>query len=430
MSNILQTYQHYMGAISYAAFMLFVFLLPFPWDFSQPVLIVWLIAWALEFRWLKRPDLRDGVKPLVPLLLIAVLVAWEALSLLWAEDRLSGWHLVSRHLPLLALVVIGLFGVNEEYKPIRIKSALIAGCLIATACYLMVVYWLQRMGKLDKLPGSWYWTMLGSPHLLPLKHRFYYCLPMLLAIGFSADVFEYYRHRFSTLSAALTVGVADMILVAAVFLTGSRTMMLLLPLLAVVMFFQHYRDRYRWAITAGVVALFAAFLFFGFRYQPRMREMRENVSSRLNNTDSQIKEPRTYIWRVIVKHPSDYGLLGMGAGSADAYLLRQYDAEMKTEKYYWELRDKRYGSHNQYLNVWMELGPLALLLLLFLVVGSPFFLCGKVRQDAVILCLLLGMGLLTETAANRMSGIFILCTMLVLVIAEGCRTDSPPPAHR
>ena len=126
---------------------------------------------------------------------------------------------------------------------------------------------------------------------------------------------------------------------------------------------------------------------------------------------------------------SDYGVWGLGVGSADAYLLKKYEVRKANESFYVELLNKQYGPHNQYLKEWMELGPIAMLLLLFIVVGSPFFLKGAVRRDTIILGMLFGIGLFTETILGRMSGIFIVCTMLVLVIAEGWHKDSLPPVH-
>ncbi len=427
MPAIVHTYQRYIGALNYALFMLLMFLLPFPWHFVQPVTVIWLIAWVLEGRWLQRSNFRLS-KGLIPMLLLVLFVGWEALSLLWSLNPKQGAQDLTMHLPVLAMALIGLFGVNDNYKAINIKQALIIGCLVAVACYLMTIYWYYSIGHLRRDTQYFWWSCLGDGLIGKIKHRFYLAMCLMLSLAFSVDVFKHYRDKYNPVAAALTIAVVDMILVASIILTGSRIMMLLLPIMAILLFFQHYKGKYKRIFAVAVIIASVLFVGLCMRYQTRfvltIERLKTNyeVGQSINNRHI---EPRIYIWHKVLDNAKQYGICGLGMGSATDLLVAEYEKDGITD-----YAAKRWGTHNQYLNTWMDLGPLAVLLMVLILFSSVYCHTGQARRDATVVCLLFGVGLMMETALLRMSGLYIFYALLTLLLLEQRAEEQVPLVRR
>lgn len=139
MNNFLGKYKKIIEQINIASFFLLLLSLALPWCFTQPLFAVWLITWFLECRWLEKKNIHFG-KHTIPILLLCGFVAWEALSLLWTIDREQGILELQKHLPIYAVLLVALFGVNKYYQSHQTKVALILGCLLAIFGYCMIIY--------------------------------------------------------------------------------------------------------------------------------------------------------------------------------------------------------------------------------------------------------------------------------------------------
>ena len=408
-NTILSTIQRYTGAINYAAFMGLIFLLPFPWHFVQIAAIVWLITWALEGRWLQKGNYTFR-QSLIPILLIIAFIAYETVSLLWTRDMAQGISEISKHLPLLAFCLIAICGVNRHYHPEKLKTCLMVGSLMSMIAYLLIIYWYRQSTLMGRVDPKYWWVMLGEGPIDLIKHRFYYCLVLISAIAFSPDVYTYYKHRYAPWTAALTVGLTDLLLLFGVFLTGSRTMMVVLLFVLLVFFLIRYTGKYRRWIAASIGSIAITCIGLLLLLHPRFQVLRY--------------DPRIYIWQTIIHHADEYGAFGMGIGSSDAFLLSCYEAD--NNRLY---QQNQYGAHNQYLTLWMELGPIAVLLLWSIMGLSVWLLRGAAKRDALLLSLIVGLGLITETALTRMSGLYILISLMMIIVAEQRDTDSRQPAR-
>ena len=104
----------------------------------------------------------------------------------------------------------------------------------------------------------------------------------------------------------------------------------------------------------------------------------------------------------------------------DAYLDLAYEQDGIQE-----VISDSFSVHNQYLQTWMELGPIAMILLIFIVLSAPYFHSGKARWTCLYLCLIYGMSMLTECYISRMSGVFQICFAAILLIAMEQEDDRP-----
>lgn len=421
MKKFFDYYQQAMGILSFVTFMLLIISLAFPWCFSQPLFTIWLIAWFLECRWLNLKNFRWG-KPLIPVLILCGFVAWEALSLLWTQDVSSGKSELERHLPMFGLLLMSLFGWNEHYKAYRLKTALLVGCLVAVVSYSIVIYWHAHMGTIHQDPTFSYWTMFGEGPIQFLKHRLYLCIVLMLAVFFSGDVYHHFAQQYHKYSCMATIGIADIILLAAVFLTGSRTTIMLLPIVGLVWLAIKLPARIRWYVISGAAVLFIAGGSLLMRYNWRFQNMKHDLEILISQkaADPSVYEPRVYIWSTVLRHADEYGLAGMGAGSSDKFLLKCYEQDHYT-------RD--FGSHNNYLYVWMDYGYIGLVYLILALIAVPLFHTGHARTNAALVSALFGWSMFTENLLTMMSALYIIFALIAIIQITQHEQDSQLPAR-
>lgn len=428
MNTYLLTYQRYMGAVNYALSLLFLFTLAFPWHITQPIAVAWLIAWLLEGRWLQRSNWQFS-RNQIPLVLMGVFVLWEIISMLWTIDMPQARSEISRHLPLFGFILIGACGINPRHNTIALKTALYLGCLTAIVSYLMIVFW-AKTNIYYTIYSEWVpfnpWTLLSEGPIGLIKHRLYLCIPLALSLCFSICLYRHYREKYTPLTAALTISIGDCILLAAIVLTGSRTTILLIPILLIAAIFMTLKGKKRWICAVSCLALLLIVGSIFWKYNSRFILTKNQVHSleteqlKNNPTPFTNTEPRLYIWTTVVSHWREYGVKGLGVGSAAAFMISCYEQDQVA---------CYYGPHNAYLNTWMELGPLALLLLLGILIATPCCHIGTARRDAFWVCLILGWSMLTETCHTRMAGLYIIYAMIVLIQVATREADSLPQPH-
>ncbi len=402
--------------LNYFVFLLFVCSLPFPWHFTQPLIIAWGITWLLEGRWLQRRYLRIN-RTQIPMLLITVFIAWEALSLLWTDDAGNGWSMLGKHIPLLVVILPTLFGVNRYYRIAKIQTVLYAATLISVFAYLLLVYWARNNNTVDiyYLYVEWdVWNLFNIPPVSNIKHHAYYCPVILLALCSSEGLYRHFRQIYPKWSVLLTLGTGNLILLATIVLSGTRITLLLMPVL-LLMAGWHYRH-HRYVKRIGIAVVFLAVIFGSVFWTkstvaPQIKRSFQWVSYEDSKISPFDREPRIYIWHIILHDVSDYGWKGMGLGTADTYLARAYEKDGIPE-----MINRSFGPHNQYLKTWMELGPIAMLFLMCIVLTSPFYHSRRVRWTSMYICLIYGWSMLTESCFSRVSGIYQLCFALLLLI--------------
>ena len=430
MKKFLEGYQQTMGILSFVTFMMLLMSLAFPWKFTQPLFAIWLISWLLEGHWLNRQNLR-WTKSIVPLLLLCGFVGWEALSLLWSIDVPSGQSELERHLPIFAILLVALFGANERYKSHRMKIALIAGSLLSIISYGMICYQHACTDTLYTNPPFWwynsYWTWFGGGPIEILKHRSHYCIVLFMSLICSIDVYRYFRTRYSALWTGIVIGLIDILLVVVIVLTGSRTAILLLPIVGLLMLMMNYHGRWRKSLIIGILATYAVLFIAGISYNTRLITVKEDLTHLAvegEQATQQTKEPRMQIYTCALKHWDEFGLWGIGFGGSANKMLELYEAEGMTQ-----CIEHRYGIHNRYFKTWMEMGPFALLLMLFILCSSPFFHAGRARHDALFMCVIFGGSMMTENVLTMIGALYIFFTLIALIQIEQREQDSLPPVH-
>ena len=416
MNRWLNSYTEATEWLNYFIFLLIVCTLPFPWHFTQPLIVAWGISWLLEGRWLQRKYLRIN-RSQIPMALITIFIAWEALSLLWVNDTTNGAREFTKHLPILAVAVVSLFGVNKHYRLDKIQIVLYAATLISVVSYSLLQYW-AKVNDMVVIYGQYVlwdpWNIFNMPPMNNIKHHSYYCPIILIALGCTRGLYHHFQQTYPRWSVLVTLGIGDLVLLTTILLSGSRTTFLLMPFLLLLLLWQFRHHRY--AKKAGIAILLLAALIGSLFWTQssvtqKIRQSFQWVSYEDSKDQPYSREPRIYLWHIALHDVSDYGWKGMGLGAADAYLDLAYEQDGIQE-----VISDSFSVHNQYLQTWMELGPIAMILLIFIVLSAPYFHSGKARWTCLYLCLIYGMSMLTECYISRMSGVFQICFAAILLI--------------
>ena len=420
MRKFLNAYQSVFGVINYVAFVLVLVSLAFPWHFTQPLFAVWLVTWLLEGRWTDKTNFSFS-RHTMSVLLMGGFVVWEALSLLWTQDLNSGISELERHLPIFVVILMTLFGGNKYYQSYKLKTALLIGCLLALLSYSMIVYWCS----ITKVLGSWtinYWTFFGEGPIEYIKHRQYLCIALLLALCFSGDIYRHYVSKYPKYACMTFIGLADLILIAAIVMTGSRTTILLLPILGMIYILRVLPGRYKWFFASGLIAVVIAAGAILPRYNWRFESMKKDVVALFtaHQDPATIHEPRALIWTTVIRHSDDFGWFGLGTGSSDEFLQKCYQEEQI---------DMHYGSHNNYLYFFMELGWFGLIYFIGMLIAIPFFHTGGARRDATMACIIFGWSMMAENLMTMMSGLYIFFAAIIIIQCLQRESNSQLPSR-
>jgi O-antigen ligase len=120
----------------------------------------------------------------------------------------------------------------------------------------------------------------------------------------------------------------------------------------------------------------------------------------IKNNENNIYDARFYVWKSSIETIKENFWTGVGVSNADAELekrLVKFGFDSKTVK--------SFNSHNQFLDTWIEVGIVGVLLLLSVFISA--FIISLKRKDALFFILtgILFINLFFETMLNRFAGV-------------------------
>jgi O-antigen ligase len=306
------------------------------------------VAWLARVANGEYKRLFPSVHPGITVLLIAFL-AWNGISVLWAEELPRVVTSVSSFLLAFALFPIVYSAVRTERDLRWLILAFVAGATF-TAIYGVLsqpsaaafATSPAAASGLNRLAGT-----IGDPNELAA---------MLVAGVALSSAIVFNRNVNGTVR--LAVGFADLLMLAGVFLTLSRGGLVSLSAVLLVAIFIARPRVYAIVGGAAVVGV-VAILFFGVASQ----EARDRVTSNDGGSG------RTDIWKVGWRMVEDKPITGVGASNfqntAIHYLLIAPGAIQQDEF----LVDVPSVAHNAYLQVLAETGVIGLALFLATIVA-------------------------------------------------------------
>ncbi len=411
---MLNKYQHIVGKINYFLFVLALCSLPYPTRISLYLWVTWMICWLLEGRFLCKQNLQWH-KGLIPLLMVAIWVAWEAVSCIWAVHKTDATNMLGRHVSLIAILPIALWGVNDQYNWTKAFKWFIVSSVASIFIYGIYIYFIQNWAYLQEhhqLPTTTLqWSYFGE-QISDSKHRLYYGTVLNLAIVallyLRIPLMAIRRHHKVIICCFLICLFA---LVAGIILSGSRANMLTLVLIGAMAIIQSLRGKRRLIGTSMVVVIGIALAGLLFTQHPRFEKLEwEHIAEREDYKPSEI-EPRINIWYCALQNPKDYIWYGVGAGGNSEYLKTIYQSHNWTAYY-----DRGFNTHNQYFGVLINLGIFAAILFLLIWLLYPMWYKDKLRSTATLVATIIGSNMLTENMLDRIDGV-IITSLAIITIA-------------
>lgn len=409
MINCALKYQSTIGQINYALFLLVVALLPFPQIFLRYACVSWFIAWSLEGRFLKKPNIVDW-KKMVPFILFGLWYLWKIISGLWAQNLTAySWQL-ERYLLFGLMVPIGIWGVNTCYDWKKICAVLAISCIAAAGVYLFTLFWVYNANvfysdiafrPLQHITFDFFANKISY-----IKHRLFLCSIEMMGVMAILFIRKDILQRFGKVKGWIAIISAIAIMSAFIIATGSRASILSgMALITIGILYKLPIRRIRYKI--GFILLASGIGLFALTLHPRMQDFdfEQIIKVREIKAENNI---RINIWGVILENHQAYSLHGLGAGQSFGFLQEKYN-EYGLQNY------KFFNAHNQYFEEWMEIGLIGIFLFLLAWISIPYYATGRARKSAIMLFALYMLNMLTDCMLGKFDGIALWLVWMVLI---------------
>ena len=408
--------------INWIAFLVLLAAMPYPWQFIRFFWIVWLATWLLELRFLKHPQIE--LKRLTPFIGMIIWLLWNCISIIWTPDKLLAKNIIGTQINVLFMLPIALWGVNKNYDIKKCMKIIIVSSCIAIVVYLFAHYWVMNFEHAQDrtLPAVYHIDFVHlDTLLLDIKHRMHFtnflCMAVLSVLFMAAD----WKIKFGRLWGYMLSFVILLWLSLGIFWTGSRLGMINLFIVVALFFIVRLKGRKRViGITASVAAV-AAVVALLFAFHPRFKAVYPPYMNYYIHEDSvkPTPEPRMAIWKIVFLNKDQYPIYGMGLGSSEQFLAKEYHKYELTQ-----FEQRRYSAHNEFLTLWMELGSIAAVLMFLFWVFLPLcYQSGRSRQLAVGFTAVALTAMLTDHILSGLEGIVFVSVFMFLPLINESSDD-------
>ncbi|MBR1785861.1 MAG: O-antigen ligase family protein [Paludibacteraceae bacterium] len=404
--------------INYFAFFLLLLSLPYPRQLISVTWLIWIISFYVEGlvsgRFFCRPAGLNNKKQLFPFIGLVIWAAWNLLSSLWALDSYLSITGMSKMIPYILTLPVALYGLNEQYNTKTCLKVLIISCLISILVYSFTFYWLQNSqlavnkfysGKIENFP-----FLSVNNFTLHIKHHFYYGFVMCMGIIALFSLRKHYETRYGRFLTYTCMCAILALLIIGIIWSGSRqTLVSVVALLSVALTRLISNRKLRHTVGVLILAVSLCLAFVLITKHPNSKAL-ITPSEWLENPISKKNTPvdvRTNIWRIALSNAKEYSLYGVGYNNSQAYLVEKYkEADLK------EFYTRKFGSHNQFLTVWIEIGLLAMILFTAIWLLLPY----GYKKTGLYFAIIILLGMTTEQCASGLiEGVINICVSLVLL---------------
>ena len=247
-----EQYQSVMGRINWVLFLVAVATLPFPQVFIRYALVIWLVAWVLELRWLNKLQITN-LKLQIPFILFALWYAWRALSGLWSPDHRAWSFMMERYMTFALLVPVALWGVNDRYDWRTAGKVLAISGAVSVLFYVLFITilfkrpdWVQYFGYRDWDFRYHTWSECFVTNGSYIKHRLFWCSTLIIA---SIAAFQAWRNKPQVYIPLWLV------MLTAIPLTGSRQSIIILAAVIVIGIIFALPHKHRALYGTGIIVV-------------------------------------------------------------------------------------------------------------------------------------------------------------------------------
>ncbi len=393
--------------VAFAGLIYFALTLPFQFGFLPVAgaFAFFLFSWIGEKRYKTMGrELKSG-----PWFFLLIFIAWELISLLWADPWTKAGQAVNRLLPILLFIWL-LMGKKFSSKEWRIVWYVFSFSMLAS---MIAALAMGVPRYLETGDTSQFYYMKLSRFLERQPH--YIALYAASALAFLC--LEFFRLIKTHKSKAYSVLIPAALLLLYVFLLSARAQVFaLIGVTVMAILYLFYRKK---QVLKGVLwsALAVAVLALGLMGSPKARERFEESVKQgdLFVDETGGGDPRVITWKLALKTIWQSPIIGHGIGAANLKLIENAKETQGAEI----VVERRLNFHNQYLQILGNTGIIGLAL--FLVWGFVLLRFGFQTEHwlFVLTLALMAISFLTESMLLRMAGarflVFLLASMLCLI---------------
>lgn len=433
----MELYTRIVKFLAFACCAAFVFLIPFAWQSANYILGSFALFAVINpefWKNFKTTKLTFAEKAV--LAATAAYLLWELVTMLWTFNTGRGMKVITRHLPLFAmpcLLVIAKIGKIIK-RPGVIMQVFSLGVLASMVMCLILSFRdglyevdgatmfdhrlpdYRNHGHFNAISCGYSYFSYGNLSHFEVPHYLALFINLVLMVIYT----KLYQCGFKK-NKVVILSVVALFCIAFLFMLCNRANYIIFAIIiSVIAGYEYFIKKHRSvgiAVAVGIVII-AAIMFGTGRGYDMLFKMHRAVSgdkeAQPEMTEEQRLErinSRTIIWtsasHLIAKHP----ILGSGVGDTMEALTGQYYIDG-----YLDTGDEGFNSHNQYLDTWIGLGLVGVLLLLGLI-AIPIVAGFKYGYLPLVLYgIALVVGFVTEVMFTHSTGDFSITFIMMLMI--------------
>ncbi len=373
-----------------------------PYPFTQGVLYLLLLFLFID-KFISKKETFYRLKPVsVAMLLLAVFVFFEVLSLTYSDNIRVGLSQFEKKIPIILFVI--LFTLSQDRKILSFQKGLryySFGILVLLLISTGVVLYNLVFGS---LPGRiLYSGMANIDFFEGIGHRTYLGFIVLMA-------FPIWYHEIMTASSLRQKWPFLVILLLAstiLFMSGARAILLSMIFLLSYLILFNISKKYKngKVLLLSIASLFVLGIIIVLN-SPRFGLVLEGL---FNGDIVASNEPRVHTWRAAFIIIPDHWFWGYGIGDSKSV----FQHALKEIQYGLGYKNN-FNVHNQYLETWLAAGIIPTISLISLLV-SLFFLHGKRKIIAGSFAIVAGINFMFESMLVRNIGVFPFVYWLLLL---------------
>ena len=377
-----------------------VFLLPVYGRLIPPVIVVMVLNWLIDGRFIKIfpqifKDPRRWRTFSFSLIYLLYLV-----GLLYSHNIQFGLFDLEIKLSLFLFPLLFSTLDDSAFDPAKIKficKMFVLGCF--TGSLILLIHALFSKLLYDTENSFVYSNLSWS------FHPSYFATYLTFAIAIIAD-FVFLNYNKMTLQARAGLMILALFFFTVVFLLSSKAgigSLIIITVLYIlfVMFMKKMIQLGIWLIIISVLCFYAAFNLFPYAL---MRINKANIINNLNESsilrDTSSTAERLVIWKTSWEIMKQNFIFGVGTGDVKDALLKKYK-----EKNLQGLYEHKLNTHNQYLQTYIALGIIGFLTLLAMLILPAIWAICKGNYLYFVFLLIFSVNIIVESMLEIQAGV-------------------------
>lgn len=362
----MENYRQIVGKFNWYLFLLVAFTLSFSPVIVRVVWTVWLISWFLELRFLDRKNFAIS-KYQIPAFLLLMFFVWQLLSYLWTIDKVTAGVVLERQVSYLFLPIIMMFGVNRNYD---VKKSIVSFIIGSAVISVFYIYGILVFSNHTSISNSDYSSILENirfdnfikyfpGYFGRVRHHAFFSNVLIIASIFLLFIYDDIKNLVGKkITFVLTFTYLIINGFFFFYLVDSRASIVTILILLFVAVLRYAIQGKKWIfLLLSLIVVLVSFVLI-FSFHPRFRNIESSklvdIERVENNDDARLK-----IWSTALKHINEYVFTGEGVGSSKLFLEQKNREDNVFDESFIE---RKYHSHNQYIETTIEMGIFALLL--------------------------------------------------------------------